>query len=137
MTPARSAAHRVVDVDEDEAETSCTWSALAAPVVGTPVRGEIDWLRRFDHMQQHTGQHVLSAVLERRLRRRTVSFHLGTDSSTIDLARELTAAQIATGGRRSQPHRLEDVPVTIRYATEDEAGSCRCARSRRATGRCD
>ena len=46
--------------------------------------------RRIDHMQQHTGQHLLSAVLERLFSAKTVSFHLGTDASTIDLARELS-----------------------------------------------
>src|SRR5512143_3609525 len=49
---------------------------LAAPVVSDAVRCTIDWPRRFDHMQQHTGQHVLSAVFEELFRLRTVSFHL-------------------------------------------------------------
>jgi alanyl-tRNA synthetase len=49
------------------------------------VRGTIDWERRFDHMQQHTGQHLLSAGFVRLLDAPTVSFHLGTDDSTIDL----------------------------------------------------
>ncbi|HEX2454761.1 MAG TPA: alanyl-tRNA editing protein, partial [Vicinamibacterales bacterium] len=53
-----------------------------------PVHGRIDWPRRFDHMQQHTGQHVLSAAFERLHRARTVSFHLGAQGATIDLARE-------------------------------------------------
>ena len=52
-----------------------------------PVKGHIDLMRRFDHMQQHTGQHVLSAAFDRALGVRTVSFHLGADSSTIDLVR--------------------------------------------------
>src|SRR2546427_7951740 len=49
------------------------------------VRGEIDWLRRFDHMQQHTGQHALSAAFEKAGGLKTVSFHLGAETSTIDL----------------------------------------------------
>ncbi len=49
------------------------------------VAGEIDWPRRFDHMQQHTGQHLLSAACERLLDADTVSFHLGAETSTIDL----------------------------------------------------
>src|SRR5215211_5699832 len=62
---------------------------------GTKVSGTIDWLRRFDHMQQHTGQHVLSAAFDRLLASRTESFHLGAENSTIDLARELSAADIS------------------------------------------
>src|SRR5213596_2064791 len=59
------------------------------------VRGHIDWDRRFDHMQQHTGQHLLSAAFEREAGSRTVSFHLGSTSATIDLDKELTPEQMA------------------------------------------
>ncbi len=58
---------------------------MAAPVDATEVKGQIDWERRFDHMQQHTGQHLLSAVLELEHGISTVSFHMGHQSSTIDL----------------------------------------------------
>jgi alanyl-tRNA synthetase len=58
---------------------------LAAPVWDSEVEGEIDWHRRFDHMQQHSGQHLLSAVVADLFGFETVSFHLGTESSTIDL----------------------------------------------------
>ncbi len=49
------------------------------------LRGEIDWARRFDHMQQHTGQHILSAAFEKTSHVKTVSFHMGAEVSTIDL----------------------------------------------------
>jgi alanyl-tRNA synthetase len=49
------------------------------------VSGKIDWTRRFDHMQQHTGQHILSAAFGRIGGYKTVSFHLGEESSSIDL----------------------------------------------------
>ena len=63
--------------------------------VGQTVEGEIDWSLRFDHMQQHTGQHLLSQAFIKTLQAETVSFHLGRESSTIDLAREeLTAEDI-------------------------------------------
>jgi alanyl-tRNA synthetase len=58
---------------------------LAGNPVGEAVKGKIDWERRFDHMQQHTGQHILSAAFERRGGYKTVSFHLGAESATIDL----------------------------------------------------
>src|SRR5215210_3436845 len=63
--------------------------------VGAIVSGTIDWPRRVDHMQQHTGQHVLSAQFYRLFGVRTLSFHLGATASTIDLAREVTPAEIA------------------------------------------
>ncbi|HEY2433810.1 MAG TPA: DHHA1 domain-containing protein [Vicinamibacterales bacterium] len=81
------------------------------------VRGEIDWDRRFDHMQQHTGQHVLSAAFDRLLAARTESFHLGVEYSTIDLARELSAAEVATAEREANRIVWEDRTVAIRYAS--------------------
>jgi alanyl-tRNA synthetase len=50
------------------------------------LRGEINWVRRHDHMQQHTGQHLLSAVIEDLLNLRTVSVHFGPETSTLDVA---------------------------------------------------
>ena len=58
---------------------------LASKPEGETVRGEIDWSRRFDHMQQHTGQHLLSAAFDKIGGFKTVSFHLGVEASTIDL----------------------------------------------------
>ena len=52
---------------------------------GERVAGRIDWERRFDHMQQHTGQHILSAAFEKITGAKTVSFHLGSEVSTIDV----------------------------------------------------
>jgi alanyl-tRNA synthetase len=84
------------------------------------VTGTIDWARRFDHMQQHTGQHVLSAAFDRLLKTRTESFHLGAEYSTIDLARELSAAEIAGGEDEANRVVWEDRPVAIRFAAPDE-----------------
>src|ERR1051325_7653830 len=69
-------------VDEDDKRIA---HHLAAPFDGVPADCVIDWNRRFDHMQQHTGQHLLSAVFEELFALRTVSFHMGAESSTIDL----------------------------------------------------
>jgi len=81
--------------------------------VGEIVSGEIDWARRFDHMQQHTGQHVLSAAFDRLLGVRTESFHLGTASSTIDLAREVTPNEIARAEDEANRVVWGDRPVAI------------------------
>jgi alanyl-tRNA synthetase len=79
---------RVVDVQADDQER--VWHVLgpaAGPVAaGTEVAGEVDWARRFDHMQQHTGQHILSAALERVLSAATLSSHLGEERSSIEAA---------------------------------------------------
>jgi alanyl-tRNA synthetase len=74
-------------------------------------------------MQQHTGQHVLSAAFDKLYGVRTVSFHLGADSSTIDLAREVKPAEIAAAEEEANRIVWEDRPVSIRYATAEEAAA--------------
>jgi alanyl-tRNA synthetase len=90
---------------------------------GETVTGEIDWARRFDHMQQHTGQHVLSAAFDRLCAARTESFHMGQLSSTIDLAKAVTAAEIARAEDEANRVVWEDRPVAIRFATAGEAAA--------------
>ena len=89
--------------------------------VGSAVHGEIDWARRFDHMQQHTGQHVLSAAFDRLLDNRTMSFHMGVESSTIDLAREAAPGDVERCVDEANRVVWEDRPVTIRFASPEEA----------------
>jgi alanyl-tRNA synthetase len=85
------------------------------------IEGEIDWSRRFDHMQQHTGQHVLSAAFERILDADTVGFHLGTDVSTIDLNVPRLAPEAVTPveGLVNQVV-WENRPVNVRFVDSDE-----------------
>ncbi len=111
----------VVDVQDDDEGNVMHLVGAGAPQVGATVHGVIDWTRRFDHMQQHTGQHLLSAVTERLFSARTVSFHLGSESSTIDLDRELTPAQLARVEHEANAVIWRDGPVTIRFVTEEDA----------------
>jgi alanyl-tRNA synthetase len=88
---------------------------------GREVEAGIDWPRRFDHMQQHTGQHILSAAFERCHHDATVSFHLGAESSTIDLQRELPRDAIVEAANEANRVIWENRPVTIRFASREEA----------------
>ena len=110
---------RVRDVwDEDD---GAVWHLLERGVDGDAVTGAIDWERRFDHMQQHTGQHLLSAGFVRLLDAPTVSFHLGTDESTIDLT--VPALDWEDAFRvEAEVNRViwEDRPVDVRVFGEDE-----------------
>ncbi len=95
---------------------------LAALAVGSEVRGEIDGERRRDHMQQHTGQHVLSAAFVRLYDFATVSFHMGAETCTIDLdTPELTRAQVIAAEKLANEVVWEDRPVAIRFTSLDEA----------------
>ncbi|MDX9956037.1 MAG: DHHA1 domain-containing protein [Anaerolineae bacterium] len=61
------------------------WHLLEKPLDASSVRGSIDWEVRFDHMQQHSGQHLLSAAFMRLLKANTLSVHMGTAINTVDL----------------------------------------------------
>lgn len=108
-------------IDRDDGTVVHAMTGMLKP--GEVVTGEIDWARRFDHMQQHTGQHVLSAAFDRLCGVRTESFHMGQQSSTIDLAREVTAAEIARAEDDANRVVWEDRAVSIRFATADEAAA--------------
>jgi alanyl-tRNA synthetase len=89
---------------------------------GDAVRGNIEPERRRDHMQQHSGQHVLSAAFIELYQIPTVSFHMGEDYCSIDLTTpSLTAEQIAGAERRANEIIFENRPVTIRFVSRAEA----------------
>lgn len=86
------------------------------------VRGQIDADRRLDHIQQHTGQHVLSAAFIQLFNMPTVSFHMGVETCTIDLATPaLSPAQAEQAERLANEVIAEDRPVAIRFVSLEEA----------------
>jgi alanyl-tRNA synthetase len=89
--------------------------------VGSVVDGEIDAARRLDHMQQHTGQHVLSAAFIRTANVPTVSFHLGVEVSTIDLAGDVEATAIAKAEDEANRVVFADRDVVVRFVSAAEA----------------
>jgi alanyl-tRNA synthetase len=74
-------------------------------------------------MQQHTGQHILSAAFDHLHKARTVGFHLGADVSTVDLSRDLKADAIAAAEDEANLVVWDDRPVAVRFATADEAAA--------------
>ena len=125
----------VIDVVDDE-ESGAILHVLDKTIgEGTRVTGAIDPARRLDHMQQHTGQHILSAAFEKLHHARTVSFHLGAESSTIDLDREVGASAVASAERLANDVVWADRPIAIRYASEDEAALLPLRKEPKRTGR--
>jgi alanyl-tRNA synthetase len=108
----------VLDREDDGAVLHFTSDSVP---VGTVVDGEIDAARRLDHMQQHTGQHVLSAAFLRTANVPTVSFHLGADVSTIDLTGDVEAAAIARAEDEANRVVFADRDVVVRFVTAEEA----------------
>ena len=95
---------------------------LDGPVSGEILPAEIDWGRRFDHMQQHTGQHILSQSFLKVLGARTVSFHLGADSSTIDLdLNQLDDDRVSQVEELANQVVWENRTVQVQNVTLDEA----------------
>lgn len=110
---------RVLDVI-DEGEHIA--HVLERPIPEGPVTGEIDWVRRFDNMQQHTGQHVLSAVFADVFGHQTVSVHFGDAYNTLDLdVGSIERDRLLAAETRANEIVFADLPVTVTF--EDAATS--------------
>jgi len=110
----------VLDVTE---EAGIVWHRLDAPVVESArLAASLDWERRFDHMQQHTGQHVLSRAFVELARADTKSFHLGDEIVTIDVDHaDLPPDLLAHVEERANEIVWEDRAVSTRWTTLEEA----------------
>ncbi len=88
---------------------------LSGALADSEVEGRVDRARRFDHMQQHTGQHLLSAVLIELFDTPTISFHLGAEACTIDVAGALEPEQLREAERRANEIVFENRPVSVSF----------------------
>ena len=110
----------VTDVQEHGGVITHTVSA-ALPV-GQTVEGRIDWARRRDHMEQHTGEHILSGTLHRLFGAENVGFHIGSPAVRMDMSVPLTAGQLAEAEAQANAVIRADAPVRCWYpAPEDLA----------------
>lgn len=111
----------VTEVSDDESGRILHYVPEPLPP-STVVRGRIDSERRRDHIQQHTGQHVLSAAFIQLFNMPTISFHMGAETCTIDLETSaLSFAQAEKAERLANEIVAEDRPVTIRFVPLEEA----------------
>ena len=109
---------KVIDV-VDEGERIA--HVLAGPLPEGSTVGQVDWPRRFDHMQQHTGQHLLSAVLADLFGYQTIGVHFGQETSTLDLETgKLTQDQVDRSEERANEIVVENRAVDVTF---EEAGS--------------
>lgn len=110
----------IVDVEKVNEEIRHYTTADVTHLTGT-VQGKLNWTRRFDHMQQHTGQHILTATFVELFDIATTSFHLGTDLVTIDLQVEsVTIEQLQAAEQRANDIILENHPIETKWVTKDE-----------------
>ena len=108
-------------LDVWDTEQGDIWHLVKETLSQTDVHGTIDWPRRFDHTQQHTGQHLLSAAFIEQLNAMTIGFHLGRDSSTIDL--DIAQLSWSNAARvEADVNRIifENRPVTVQIVSQDQ-----------------
>lgn len=109
----------IIDVEKVEGEIRHYTLADVTSLNGE-VHGKLNWTRRFDHMQQHAGQHILTAAFVELFDMATVSFHLGTELATIDLnVADVTAEQLAAVESRANEIILENLPIETKWVDKD------------------
>ena len=116
-------ASSVDDVVEAGGEILHVLGPGEVPAAGSRVSCLVDWARRFDHVQQHHGQHLLSAAFQRLRGAATVSFHLGAETCTVDLDQPPAALPPeALAAAEAEANRLvwADLPVDARERTPEE-----------------
>ncbi len=126
---SRSGAELVAEIDEViEDQDGEVWHSTRKPLLaGTEVIGSIDWQRRLDHVQQHSGQHLLSAVFAAEHGAATLSFHLGESVSSIDVAAEseeeqaVIAAALERVEHAANQHIAEDLPIAVSMVSNEHA----------------
>ena len=122
---------RVLDVVDEGPRIA---HLLEAPIGLGPITGAVDWPRRLDHMRQHTGQHLISAVLAELYGHVTTSVHFGSESSTLDLdAAAFEPAQVAAAETRANEVVMQDRPVEVGFEEAGEAEGLRKAPGRAGT----
>lgn len=101
---------------------------------GERVTGVIDWERRFDNMQLHSGEHLVSGLIHRHFGYDNVGFHMGSEEVTIDLNGVLTMDQLT--GIESEANRMiyENIPVVVTYPSEEELHSLEYRSKKELTG---
>lgn len=110
----------IIDVEKIDEEIRHYTAADVSNISGE-ISGKLHWSRRFDHMQQHAGQHILTAAFVELYDMATVSFHLGTELVTIDLSvGEVSEDQLAAVEKRANDIILENRPIETKWVTKEE-----------------
>ena len=123
---------RVLDVHEKDGVV--THRCDRELPVGAAVSGRIDWARRFDHMQQHSGEHIVSGMLCSTFHCDNVGFHMGADVVTIDYNADITWEQVLEVEQRANAYIWEDHPVHIWYPSPAELAALPYRSKKELTG---
>ncbi|MGG0656133.1 alanyl-tRNA editing protein [Rummeliibacillus pycnus] len=125
---------KVIDVEKIDGEIR-HYVTESLPEFTTQVHGVLDWQRRFDHMQQHAGQHILTAAFVELFNYPTVSFHLGTETLTIDIdTAKISDEELASVEKRANDIILENRPIETKWVTEKELANYTLRKAVAVTG---
>ena len=110
-----------VEVTDTREKAGVIYHETKAPLeAGTQVAGKIDFAARFDKMQQHTGEHILSGIVCSTYNYNNVGFHLSSEITTLDFDGELSAEQVHELEIRVNQAIHENIPVQVKFPTKDE-----------------
>ena len=102
--------------------------------IGAVVTGKLDWARRFDHMQQHSGEHIISGILCADYSCDNVGFHLGADTVTIDYNTDITWEQALAAEQKANETIWADIPVEITYPDKESLATLDYRSKKELTG---
>ncbi len=123
---------RVLDAHEKDGVIIHT---VTAPLrVGELVQGDVDQMRRIDHMQQHTGEHIVSGIVHAQFGYDNVGFHIGEDIVTVDFSGPLTWAELREVERSANWVVWQNVPVTVEWPSPEELAKLSYRSKKELTG---
>lgn len=109
---------KVLDV---QIKNNIIYHNIATPIPsGTTVTGHVDWAQRFDFMQQHSGEHIISGLIHSHFGLDNVGFHLGLSEVTLDMNGELTPEQLCMIEQKANEVIWRDLPINIFYPSAEE-----------------
>lgn len=123
---------KVLEVHEKDGLVLHTTDRELQP--GETVRGIIDWDRRFRYMQNHSGEHVFSGILNRRFGYDNVGFHMGTDAVTVDFNGVITPEELLLIEEEANRLIYKDVPIEILYPSRQELDELEYRSKKELTG---
>ena len=124
----------VAVTDVHEKDSVVLHTCAAALEIGATVHGEIDWVRRFDHMQQHSGEHIVSGMLCEAFHCDNVGFHMGADVVTIDYNADMTWEDVLAVEARANQYLWENHPFVVTYPSAEELAALEYRSKKELTG---
>lgn len=107
------------EVFDTQEENGLIWHYATRPISpGTTVMGQIDWQKRFDRMQQHSGEHIVSGLIHKHFHYNNVGFHLGEAETTLDFDGPITKKELVEIEQEANRAVWDNLPIEITYPSK-------------------